>query len=263
MHRSDSVSAPADLVLVPAIWTNPFPSASWHAHFNACVYQRKSSDVPAYCPNEAYEGGIYLRYIIDHYYQLTNITVFIQEDANDMVYGKVKSLRHDVDWGWTPVGADWKGGWSQGGWIAGRSLMAIWGGRPTESAVRHCWRSLLQVVNYTLPNKANSAMWNPLVNLYVSAYFAVTRNQIHKHTLSVYRDIYYRLVERRKCNYDDRHEQNDILNPDNWDRNGRQKFSKDASGGAMEHLNHVILGGRQLEMKEFATDDWCLRFHDC
>lgn len=214
LHRE----TPQDVVLVPAMWLHVYPGAPWHTQFNTCVYQRRNSSVPSYCRNLGYEGGIYFRYIVDHYYNLPNITVFIQEDAEEYVITRIDFLRRNKDWGWAPIAGDF---------IRGRTFMETWGGRKTERAIQKCWIHLLKAIGYPLPEEAYSVAWNPTINMYCCNYFAMTKSQILRHPLSFYENIYHRIVTADKCHYG---EPNFDLNntggvdPDNWE--DHREFSK-------------------------------------
>ena len=93
-----TLNAPQDLTVVPAMWVHDYPAQPWHSGFQTCVYQRKNESLRGYVSNKAYEAGVYLRFIIDHYNKLPAISVFVQEDALEDIGARVAHLRRDVDW---------------------------------------------------------------------------------------------------------------------------------------------------------------------
>ena len=48
----------------------------------APMYQRRRPEAPGYVPNHGYEGGVYLRFVLDHYDNLPDVAVFVQADAD-------------------------------------------------------------------------------------------------------------------------------------------------------------------------------------
>ena len=57
----------------------------------APMYQRRRPESPGYVPNHGYEGGVYLRFVLDHYDNLPDVAVFVQADADKI--GDVPSPR--------------------------------------------------------------------------------------------------------------------------------------------------------------------------
>lgn len=70
---------PKTPVLVPAMHNEineVFPR--WLLRWPVFLYQRKSPDLPRYCPNHGFEGGVYLQFILDFYDNLPHTIVFLQ-----------------------------------------------------------------------------------------------------------------------------------------------------------------------------------------
>lgn len=225
-----------DFVLVPAMWSTEYPSQQWHRKYQTCVYQRHDPSISAYVPNFGFEAGVYLRYIVDHYDSLPSIVAFIQEDATTEIESQMSCLRTDVDWKWTPLNT----------YFFRLRDLSVWRERGYGDAVHACWNRLAADFNIYLPVHAD-----PVVSTYCCAYFAVTRDQIHKHSRASFAAAYERVVLADRCFTDSTWQGRNITNYGN---------DKDTSAGAFEHLQHAILGGQALQMEPFSQEDWCLRF---
>jgi hypothetical protein len=77
------------IVIVPAVWKewdNGLPTWALQGAspiWSVFAYQRRDPSKPLYAPNFGYEGAIYMRFIVDHYYDLPDFTAFIQADVPD------------------------------------------------------------------------------------------------------------------------------------------------------------------------------------
>ena len=70
VHREWEGGAPA--------WTTRVPMAP--------LYQRVDPSAPRYVPNVGFEAGAYLRFVVDNYAALPDVTVFLQADAHRHVH---------------------------------------------------------------------------------------------------------------------------------------------------------------------------------
>ena len=86
-------SWPKPVIVVPAVyrewerrgvpsWACPARGADYAV---APVYQRLDPVAPRYVPNFAFEAGVYLRFVVDHYDRLPDITAFLQGDAHERI----------------------------------------------------------------------------------------------------------------------------------------------------------------------------------
>lgn len=217
------------------MWIAQYPAQPWHKRFNTCVYQRHNASAAAYVRNVAFEAGVYLRYIVDHYHALSAVTAFVQEDAGADVGARIGCLRTDAPFGWAPLG---------GIFVAGRDL-SIWRARGEATAVHACWSQLAADFGIYLPPGIE-----PAVSFYCCAYFAMTRAQIQRYSHATYRRAYERLVLQPHCHDGEAFAGVSVTRAND----------KDTSAGAFEHLQHALLGGQQLNMREFEAGDWCARF---
>ena len=226
-----------DLELVPAMWSTVYPSRPWHRLFQTCVYQRHDPSAPAFVPNQGFEAGIYLRYIVDHYDTLPSVIAFVQEDAGDDIGSQLSCLRLNHDWGWTPLNL----------YFFGTRDISMWRKfAGNGDAVHACWTRLAADFNVLLPVDAD-----PVVSSYCCAYFAVTRDQVHRHSRASYVAAYERIVLATRCFSDTVWQGRNITNFGN---------DKDTSAGAFEHLQHTLLGGQSLRLEPFSQAEWCKRF---
>jgi hypothetical protein len=75
------------IVIAPAVWEEWEPQnggvPAWvsDANLTTYLYQRKNASLPRYVPNNGFEAGIYLRFIVDHYDNLPHTTVLVQGDV--------------------------------------------------------------------------------------------------------------------------------------------------------------------------------------
>ena len=94
---SKSPSWPTPLVVVPAVfdeWDTPVGSGSpetsavpdWaapgetSAYSVSELYQRRDEDGAGFVPNRAYETGVFLKFVVDHYDNLPEVTAFVSGD---------------------------------------------------------------------------------------------------------------------------------------------------------------------------------------
>ena len=81
---NESLRWDASLVVVPAVykeWGYPVRPPPWlSAQAIVYQYQRLNASADCFAKNVAYESGVYLRFIVDHYHALPSHTVFAQAD---------------------------------------------------------------------------------------------------------------------------------------------------------------------------------------
>jgi hypothetical protein len=71
----------SSVVIVPAVfreWENGWPP--WTQNRTIYLYQRTNPSGPRYCKNQAYEAGVYLKFIVDFYEDLPDQTVFVHAE---------------------------------------------------------------------------------------------------------------------------------------------------------------------------------------
>ena len=72
------------VVIVPAVFSELddkipgwYVSSLWSKFRSLYLYQRRYPDLPRFAPNYGTESGVYYRFIVDHYENLPDITVFV------------------------------------------------------------------------------------------------------------------------------------------------------------------------------------------
>lgn len=66
------------VIIIPAVyreWDDGWPD--WTQGREIFLYQRTNASAPNFAPNYGLEGGVYLKYLVDHYDDLPDIMVFV------------------------------------------------------------------------------------------------------------------------------------------------------------------------------------------
>ena len=211
-------------------WACPSDS---NAYTLAPLYTRVNSSHPRFVPNNGFEAGVYLRFIVDHYERLPEVAVFLQADAqlslfhrnlSEVLNGLQPELLRSRAAGFLPlnVGRDL---------ISSRNVSA-WGDKSASDAVAACWRHVLAMFGRDEVFADPDVL--PTVTFYPGAYFAVSRENIQRHPLKTWRAVYERLIVDNSC-----------LGDGTVDPNHGKSFA----AGAFEHLAHVIFGGSGASYK--------------
>jgi hypothetical protein len=219
------------------------------------VYQRVDASKPNYSPNYGYEGGVYLRFIVEHYDDLPDHMAFIQADLppHGEWLGWVRCVKPDTAY------------LNLNGFCSIRDVR-YWAGHgetPDDVGfdlfVEACWRDLLATFDITV------APLDPMaVEFPAFASFVVSRAQLQKHPKSMYEKA-LELVGGPRCHRGPL-ELDKLINfrrkcpggpgdpacadlVQKWQAKAADpnredsRRNKDAGAGAFEHLNHVIIGG--------------------
>lgn len=203
------------------------------------LYQRKQPLAPRFVPNHAYEAGVYLKFVVDHYEQgLPDVMVFLQADAQR----KIADLRQRIDSlrvnavrsvGYLPLnGRAFRGG-GPAGLVRNRSTR-FWRsfGEPVSEAVARCWRT---VAAWFGSAHIFDHMAHPTVTFYPCNSFAVSRESVQRHTLATWRSAYERMVVNGSCAPPQA--------PGEPSAEDRLAAGKHTVASAFEHLAHVVWGG--------------------
>ena len=83
-------SAEGDATNVPE-WAMPSKKRG-DAYSMGPLYQRRDPAAPNYVPNNAYETGVYLRFVLDNYDDLPDVTAFVQAD-----FGRVENNKERLN----------------------------------------------------------------------------------------------------------------------------------------------------------------------
>ena len=230
---------PKKTVVVPAVfreWDDAIPAWACPDSQQKYVvttpfYQRLDASAPRFVPNNGYELGVFLRFIVDHYSHLPERVVFLQADADTSVSDLAHRLNSLEDGvmsaasGYLPL---------NDALVRNRSLakMVYWRpGHPLFGigpAVARCWELVLHWFGRAaaIPNIRDAT-----VSFFCCNMFAVSRENIEQHSLATWRLAYERVVEKGSCAGDSE--------PDAW-------HAKHTAAGAFEHLSPLIWGTGSL-----------------
>ena len=209
------------VIVVPALFHKRYDQLQFLQRYDTVLYQRKNSSEPNYIVNRGHEAAVFLKYIVDRYDNLPDISIFVQDDVGEDTQKRMQCLRRDADWGWTNLN-------QQESFFRNRKLDTFFGQRNW----RKCFHAFADVFGVTLPDVTN-------INTYCCSEFALTRSHIRKHTLDSYMHAFRLVTTDARCNDDS------PLGLGAW---------------ALEHLHHHVLGGMPLQMNPLSPAQACERF---
>lgn len=193
----------------------------------APMYQRRHPDMPGYVPNHGYEGGAYLKFIVDYYDNLPDVVVFLQADAVEIddLAGKLAAVVADPDavtYQPVNVGNDRN---LHDVYIYKRDPYQEWWSLTSLRGIEQCWRAVAGWFGHGW-----AADEVPQVSLYCCNYFAVSKANVRRVPKDVWEKAYDQLIVKGECvegagpvvTRDD----------DKWQ-----------IAITLEHLAHVIYGG--------------------
>lgn len=258
---------PNKLVVIPAVWNeiNWNNSSSWpswlrdgfnkssqyHVHLN----QRKSPNSTApykwpYAINVHEEAGLYLKFIIDYYYDLPDKMLFIH--GNPYVHSphpieSALCIRDDVHFASINTL-----------WIQDRHW-SMWAKDPTDNigAMYKCANYILSLFGFDGESQLNPNNKQPkdenIISTKCCAQFYVTKRRIHHYTFEQWSAVYRANLETLCAS---------SRTTEKAGEGGTKWF-----GGSFEHLWHVILGLQPVNMlppkKKTNTDDCHLFRSNC
>lgn len=221
------------------------------------LYQRLDSTKARYVPNNGYEAGAYIKFVVDNYNRLPEVVVFVQADAcglgatmemtmSRLSVNLVREMGGYLPLNCGPIDRDF-------GLWRGRKPMSSNGspeqlttGRRVEDCFRHIAsdfdrHDLFDGVPYSTwgpgydPANETAAALGLKLRFICCACFAVTRQRIRQAAShAVWKGIYERAIVKGEC----------VPGRKDLDR------GKHELGGAFEHLAHVIWGGHEAYWKE-------------
>lgn len=246
--------------------------------YEVFLYQKMHSDQPNYLRNRGTEGGVYLKYIVDHYDNFPDIAMFVHAHPHEH-QPYFLDLIHCVSPMATYLSINTDRGCRQ---------TAAWG--PLQMWVEQCWRDALRIVwNMTSTNdteKFNSIVptSGPIqVCMYYSNQFILSRDQMRRRPLNVWKDLLRIVNEQDQCHQGAPDYQNLYANDSplkeepvditaelfgggttelpfkRLDKPGGG-YGRLIQGGMMEHLSHVIFGFHNLDMEYPQQRDRCQNF---
>jgi hypothetical protein len=163
------------------------------------MYQRRRPENPGFVPNHGYEGGVYLKFVVDHYDNLPDVTVFMQADADAQSdlpsrLGKVVTRQKnfgDIDYLPINVGNDFN---PEQVYFYKRDPYQEWWKETSLRAIDQCWRTVAGWWGHEWPQETV-----PTVSGYCCNYFAASRESIRKTPLETWKKAYESLIERAEC----------------------------------------------------------------
>jgi hypothetical protein len=242
-------------VLVPAVykeWQAGPPSwvrnTSAHSVF---LYQRYNPRAPNFAYNFGTEGGVFLRFIVDFYHDLPDVTVFLHggnpADHNPRVWDLVRCLRPDATF--VPLNDVF---------VHNRSVAefsfygwSVW--------LEQCWRDFLAAFNVTFPPRQRVG-----VSFTCCSQFAVSRRTLRRHSLETYRralriageppEVCHEGPADRRALWATR-----LPGQKLW-RERPLHHGRHTAGLAFEHLNHIVLGGQPFHARPYTQVSLCQQF---
>ena len=146
-----------------------------NSQYTVVTYQRVDPDGVNYSPNLAYEAGVHIQFISEHYDDLPNQTIFLQEGVvnhNPYFEKWLSCVRPDADY--APF-------------VVNREVMRgldLWHKCCSADAlVEQCWRDVLKLfsLSHLLPPRQR-----PTVGYYSGSLFLASRAQLRRHPRSAY-----------------------------------------------------------------------------
>ena len=193
----------------------------------APIYQRKHPDRANFVPNHGFEGGAYIKYVLDFYDNLPDVTIFVQADAGGLpdFAGRLSTIVANADKiTYTPLNvASDKEEWST--YFHKRIPYQEWWMSSDLRKVDKCWRSVAGMFGHSWPENVV-----PQVSGYCCNLFAASRDNIRRVPKDVWQHLYDNLIVNGECIPGEGPVQN--RDDDKWQL-----------GIVLEHMSHVMFGG--------------------
>uniref|UniRef100_A0A7S1J8S5 Uncharacterized protein n=1 Tax=Eutreptiella gymnastica TaxID=73025 RepID=A0A7S1J8S5_9EUGL len=241
-----------NVVLVPAVYDEwakyGVPYWARLKDYQLFLYQRKNPQKKNYAYNFGYEAGIYLRFIVDHYYDLPVHTAFVHarpQQHNRRWLEWLKCIRPELNYSIL-----------NNQYVKYRPLHSV-----GQADKEQCWRDMLSVGGHPLPPKLE-----PAVGFYCCNQFVISKRQLLRHSL----ETYERLLRMMGAPPDVCHEgpfDKDALYMNTTETTESPgPASSKMAGSTFEHLQHVVMGGHPMLMPETPSTSTCRNFlpdHEC
>eukprot|EP01041_Mallomonas_annulata_P007693 gene7693-15745_t len=257
-------------VIIPAVfnewddgipfWANS-PITEKRFGYTTFVYQKKDPNKANYIPyNRGTEGGVYLKFIVDHYNNLPDIMVFVQANPLDHSPFFLKLVRC------ISPNATYSSINSHPGYDMNYMCKNTSEWVKIEVWVEQCWRDILQKT-WNLEGNLNAfhkilPITAPIrVCCTCCQQFFVSRAKVRERPHSFWKELYEIIGVQNACHLGEPdyhnlyayYHKNEIkvgaepsaLRAFDEDMN-TAGYGRHTQGGAMEHLAHVIFGGMDL-----------------
>ena len=262
--HGDATSWSTAAVIVPAVFkewgtTLPLTPPQWlTAQYPVYLYQRLNASFPCFCINRAYESGVFLRFLVDHFTRLPAVVTFVQADWLQTGRGVqptpfafwqpncALARPNEPYHRWMPLGKRrtcWPPGTvrrSASWWSTPQSRRQSPHSHVGPPLIEACWHELLRIFGRPIdPSARINLTFYPYQN------FLASREQLREHAHSTYEQAYEQLVVKGTC----------LSSPTQRDANGAVVHdslgaSKETVAKGMEHLMHAIFGGRPLDVSD-------------
>lgn len=243
-------------------------------NYSVFLYQKRDPALPHYVRNHGTEGGVYLKYIIDHYDNFPDVAIFVHGEPKHhqahwlQILGCISpnATYTNINFGMVERDSEY--------WYNGSSIY-----------VEQCWKDMLKIA-WNLEGKENQAKFDELVpvnkpvfvRFHCCQQFLMSRDMVRKRPLSVWKKLFRIVNEQDVCHQGElEYEHLYAFYKHNQTRVGPETpgliqlgerpqdgIGRHTQGGGMEHLAHVIFGHLPLVMADPTMDDMCQNFlPDC
>lgn len=274
-------------VVVPAVfndWKKGIPD--WFSNntlqseygYTVFLYQKSDPAKPNYIStNRGTEGGVYLRYIVDHYDTFPDVAIFVQ--------GRPEV--HEPNWlRYVRCARPTAGYYSFGEFVYRRRTdfwrhhvpgMEVW--------VEQCWRDLLKIAwgidlnDHERLERRIPASKPVEITAPMRQQFILSREMVHRRPLAVWKHLHHTIAVQSVCHEgepDFAHlyamprdrRSNQLFGPERPNITGTNEgsgrhgpgYGRHTQGGTMEHLAHVVFGHHDLIMRNYTMEDKCRNF---
>lgn len=238
--------------------------------YTVFLYQKLHPDQPNFMRNRGTEGGVYLKYIVDHYDNFPDVAIFVQAHPGE-------HQPHFLNWircispmaNFININNN-RGCKTTQAW----TKIAMW--------MEQCWRDTLKIL-WNLTDVTDAQTFNQMVPpnapiticTFYENQFILSRAQMQLRPLTVWKDMLRIIYEQDRCHegppdydnlynkwYDKGEEPIDfgteyiIGRPDKPGKG----FGRHIQGGTAENLNHVIYGRQGLDMNYPGRHEYCQNF---
>jgi hypothetical protein len=198
------------------------------------LYQRVDPHAPNYSPNFGFEAGVHIQFILENYHDLPNQTLFLQDGPathNPQWHQWLGCLREDAQYAPFVLRREMRKGLDE--WDLCCNADAL---------VEQCFRDTLAIFNLSrlLPPRQR-----PAIGYYPGEMYLASATQLRRHPRAAYAAMHAMTAGGDgRCHAGPL--QWELLNTSRradtlaFDSPG---MSKHTSGGAWEHLQHIIVGG--------------------
>ncbi|GAQ80313.1 hypothetical protein KFL_000510140 [Klebsormidium nitens] len=257
----------SSLVIVPAVyhdWDAGWPE--WTEEFAVHVYQRTNASAPNYCENRAFESAVYLKFIVDYYHNLPDLTAFVHSDPPSHrrdIFTWLRCLRPNSTY--SALNVHWLNHWhvDRPLEILGKSKFPT--GACQVPRIEACFRRFAAIFGKDLSAEPGGKV-EP--SFYASNQFVISRDVILRHPLRVYQEAYKLIGLEDRCvegPIDPREnwalgKGNYCLQepPREWLEEGFE--SKIVQAMTMEYLNHYVFEVEELDGKPYTDEHYCKQF---